>query len=102
MPSVMTSNASNDPHDYHDLLQTTLSSTTYILTYSIPLIIVSLLLTFAGAFLTLDRTRTFTPRQPPSLAPKARFCRVSAMSLLEGGVGGIAIGFAFGGEKLCA
>ncbi|TCD62424.1 hypothetical protein EIP91_006906 [Steccherinum ochraceum] len=96
MPSVMTSNASNDPHDYHDLLQTTLSSTTYILTYSIPLIIVSLLLTFAGAFLTLDRTRTFTPRQPPSLAPKARFCRVSAMSLLEGGVGGIAIGFAFG------
>lgn len=89
---------SHDANDLHDLLSTTLSSTHVILTYSIPLILVSVLLTFAGAFLTLDRTRSFTPREPVTLSPKRRVCSYDVFSFLEGGVGGLAAGFAFGGK----
>lgn len=94
--SAMTANASNDPNDLHDLLSTMLSSTSYTLTYSIPLILVSIPLTFAGAFLTLDRTRSFTSRPPPR-SPGARWYAAQFTSFLRGGLGGIAIGFAFGG-----
>ncbi|KAH8077047.1 hypothetical protein BXZ70DRAFT_963409 [Cristinia sonorae] len=90
------SNASNDPHDYHDLLSTMLPSTSYVLIYSIPLLLVSIILAFAGAFLTLDRTRTFSPRHPLGPAPKSRICPHLIKTYLEGGVGGVAAGFAFG------
>ncbi|KAJ7176570.1 hypothetical protein C8R46DRAFT_1160522 [Mycena filopes] len=58
-------------------LTTLLPSTAYLLAYALPLLFISLLLTFAGAFLTLDRSR-------------------SIHFLLEGGVGGLAAGYAFG------
>ncbi|KAI4522601.1 hypothetical protein K525DRAFT_361627 [Schizophyllum commune Loenen D] len=56
----------------------------------------SILLTFAGTFLTLDRTRSFPHPSykaiPGSLdAPKRRIAFA-----LEGGVGGLAIGYSFG------
>ncbi|OSD02412.1 hypothetical protein PYCCODRAFT_1410891 [Trametes coccinea BRFM310] len=78
-----------------------LSSSPYLLAYALPLLFLSLLLTFAGAFLTLDRTRAFAPRydalQPPE-ATRIQHAEVVVKRVfrLEGGVGGIAIGFATG------
>src|SRR6266851_2874413 len=52
----------------HSLIELTdlLSSLPYRLAYDLPLFALSLLLAFAGAFLTLDRTRSFRPRIDPS------------------------------------
>ena len=79
-----------------------LPSTSYALSYALPLFFVSLLLTFTGCFLTLDRTRTFAPSSVPPSAPRSK--RVCAQllpdkcsALLEGGVGGMASGYGFGG-----
>lgn len=81
-----------------------LPSTPYRLTYALPLLVVSTLLAFAGAFLTLDRTRSFRPRRDPLLVPgsfnltkrprRVRFC-------LQGGLGGLATGYSFGGVFIC-
>jgi hypothetical protein len=76
------------------LLTTLLPSTSYVLIYSLPLLLVSLLLTFAGAFLTLDRTRSFPPY---ALVPGAFQSAEKRIWLLEGGVGGLSLGFALGG-----
>jgi hypothetical protein len=76
-----------------------LPSTPYVLAYSLPVLFVSVLLTFAGTFLTLDRTRTFPPRYDalPGAYEKKSGRKVSW--LLEGGVGGLGIGYAFGGTS---
>lgn len=88
------------------VVQTTLSSflpsSSFLLAYSLPLLFLSLLLTFAGAFLTLDRTRAFAPRydalQPPE-ATTIQHAEVLFKNVfrIEGGVGGTALGFVFGG-----
>ncbi|KAI9446538.1 hypothetical protein H4582DRAFT_1843952 [Lactarius indigo] len=74
-------------------------STSYRLAYALPLLVLSTLLAFAGSFFTLDRTRSFRPRSDPlhvpgsfSLTKNPRRFRL----YLQGGVGGIAIGYSFG------
>jgi len=78
-------------------LTTLLPTTPYLLAYSLPLLFLSLLLTFAGAFLTLDRSRSFPPRYDaiPSAFDRPKNTKLSW--LLEGGIGGLAAGYAFGG-----
>ena len=76
----------------------------YTLIYSIPLLVAALLLTFAGAFLTLCRTCTFPPQAPVEALPGQYDTKTSKKSKfmtwwrLEGGVGGLASGWGFGGE----
>ena len=83
-------------------LSSLLASTSYLLAYALPLLFCSLLLTFAGAFLALDRTRAFAPRydaiRPPE-ATKIQHAEVVFKNIfrLEGGLGGIALGFVTGG-----
>ena len=83
-------------------LSSLLSSSPYLLAYALPLLFLSLLLTFAGAFLTLDRTRAFAPRydalKPPE-ATKFQHAEVLLKTIfrIEGGIGGIALGFVTGG-----
>ncbi|KAG8890990.1 hypothetical protein FRB99_003844, partial [Tulasnella sp. 403] len=62
----------------------------YVLVYAIPLLLVSIVVTFAGAFLTLDRTRSFAPIEQPASRSKAPVWR------LEGGVGGLMAGWLCG------
>ena len=80
-------------------LLTLLPSPAYVLSYSLPLLLLSLILTFAGAFLTLDRSRSFAPRYdalPGGFDPRDK--RKFHLSL-EGGIGGLASGYVFGGEQ---
>jgi hypothetical protein len=82
-----------------------LRSTAYRLTYALPLLVVSTLLAFAGAFITLDRTRSFRPRRDPPHVPGSfnltkRSSRVRFY--LQGGLGGLAIGYSFGGMFICS
>jgi hypothetical protein len=73
-----------------------LPSACYLLPYALPLLLISIILTFSGAFLTLDRTRSFPPRYD---AIPGAFDTKKAKKLhwlLQGGVGGLAIGYAFG------
>ncbi|KAJ8080217.1 hypothetical protein PM082_017047 [Marasmius tenuissimus] len=76
---------------------TLLSTPGHILAYSLPLFFLSLVLTFAGAFLTLDRTRVFRSKSldmPGGLSTKrGKFERWFKM---EGGVGGVVTGWMFG------
>jgi hypothetical protein len=75
-----------------------LPSPAYVLSYSLPLLLLSIVLTFAGAFLTLDRSRSFAPRYdalPGGFDPRGK---KKFHWLLEGGVGGLASGYVFGGE----
>ena len=83
-----------------------LPTTPYLLAYTLPLLLLSLVLTFAGTFLTLDRTRSFPPSGAGStyapLPIPGGFANKSTKSLaskwvLEGGVGGLIGGYAFGG-----
>ena len=76
-------------------LTTLLPSTPYLLAYSLPLLLLSVLLTVAGAFLTLDRTRSFPPSY--DTIPGAFDVTKKRFWFLEGGIGGSALGFAFGG-----
>jgi len=85
----------------HSLIELTdlLSSSPYRLAYDLPLFALSLLLAFAGAFLTLDRTRSFRPRSDPlhvpgylNLTKKSRRVHL----YLQSGLGGVAIGYSFG------
>jgi hypothetical protein len=76
-----------------------LPSTSYRLAYAIPLFVLSTLLAFAGSFFTLDRTRSFRPHSDPlhvpgsfSLTKNPRRFRL----YLQGGLGGLAIGYSFG------
>lgn len=80
------------------LLTQLLPSTTYTLAYALPLLLSSLILTFAGAFLTLDRSRSFPPSYdsiPGDFFPNKRNKKLHW--LLEGGIGGLAAGYVFGG-----
>ncbi|KAH9912699.1 uncharacterized protein BXZ73DRAFT_56051 [Epithele typhae] len=82
-------------------LASLLSSSSFLLAYTLPLLFLSLLLAFAGAFLTLDRTRAFAPRydalRPPETT-KVQHAEIVLQSVfrLEGGIGGIAVGFVTG------
>lgn len=64
----------------------------YLLAYSIPLLLLSIVATLGGAFLTLDRTRSFAPIEPPVLLDQ----KSTPFWRLEGGIGGIAAGFLCG------
>ncbi|KAJ6551495.1 hypothetical protein B0H19DRAFT_1157919 [Mycena capillaripes] len=77
-------------------LTTLLPSTPYLLAFSLPLLLLSLLLTFAGAFLTLDRSRSFPPERYGVLPGAFEQNKKRMLYLLEGGVGGLAAGYAFG------
>lgn len=90
----------------HSLIELTdlFPSQPYRLAYDLPLFALSILLAFAGAFLTLDRTRSFQPRSDPIYVPgsfnltkrpkRGRF-------YLQGGLGGVAIGYSFGRTFIC-
>lgn len=74
-------------------------TTVYTLAYTLPLLLISILLIFAGSFLTLDRTRSFPPAEEYSALPGSfdpKFKKRKLNLRLEGGVGGLAIGYAFG------
>jgi len=86
-------------NDTNASLSSLLDSSSFLLAYTVPLIIVSVVITFAGAFLTLDRTRTFAPSAPGTSNPqntKHNVIPFAVYMFFEGGVGGIATGFAFG------
>lgn len=87
----------NDTYDLLSLLPTT----SYTLVYALPLFLVSTLLTFAGCFLTLDRTRTF-PSSAPAPTSRGKRPVLSWLRLLNlgGGIGGLCGGYAFGGMRL--
>ena len=82
---------------------------TYALIYSIPLLLLSLILTFAGTFITLDRSRSFPPTSGEDYsvlpAPGAFGQKQAAVHkfrwLLGGGVGGLLGGYAFGRTLIC-
>ncbi|KAF5376805.1 hypothetical protein D9757_008905 [Collybiopsis confluens] len=87
-------------------LTSLLPEKSYLVAYSVPLLLISLILAFAGAFLTLDRTRKFRPRYDALpgnyvLENDVRsFGRVKVIfdwfANLEGGLGGLMLGYAFG------
>lgn len=90
----------------HSLTELTgfLSSTPYRLTYALPLLALSSLLAFAGAFLTLDRTRSFRPRSDTLHVPGSFNLTKRPRQFhfyLQGGVGGLAIGYCFGRTFIC-
>ena len=78
-------------------LTTLLSSTSFALAYSLPLLFLSLLITFSGTFFTLDRTRQFAPKQDATLPGAFDAPKKTLKWRLEGGIGGLAIGYTFGG-----
>ncbi|KAH9480215.1 hypothetical protein JR316_0006813 [Psilocybe cubensis] len=88
-----------------------LSTTPYLLAYALPLLLLSLILTFSGTFLTLDRSRSFPPTDGAVKGGKgyAALPKPGTLSLektkktlrrlhwiLEGGIGGLAGGYVFG------
>lgn len=80
-----------------------LLTTPYVLIYCIPLLLFSLILTFAGTFLILDRSRSFPPSSEVDyvvLPAPGTFGQKQGghkfIWLLEGGVGGLLSGYAFG------
>jgi hypothetical protein len=81
-----------------------LPTTPYLLIYSIPLLLFSLAFTFAGTFLTLDRTRTFPSHGTgavytslPIPGSSNTFNKRKLNWILEGGIGGLIGGYLFGG-----
>ena len=70
----------------------------YLLPYALSLFFASLVLTFAGAFLTLDRTRSFAPAGDVIQDRQMATSRLIA-SFIRGGMGGILIGFVFGSKQ---
>lgn len=88
----------------HCALGDLLDSTPYTLAYALPLLLISFVITFAGTFLTLDRTTIFAPRTnivkslPRNASGMKRIeSSLLWLSMFEGGVGGIAAGYAFAG-----
>ncbi|KAF8904081.1 hypothetical protein CPB84DRAFT_1773356 [Gymnopilus junonius] len=85
-----------------------LPTTPYLLAYTLPLLLLSLLLTFAGTFLTLDRSRSFPPTYGAAATGKGYATVPGGLSFektkkgkglnwyLEGGFGGLAAGYIFG------
>lgn len=82
------------------------TSSPFLLAYSLPLLLLSVVITFAGTFLTLDRTRTFAPRSdadptppiPGSLGVEKPTASLLRKFRLDGGLGGLAMGYVFGRE----
>lgn len=86
-----------------DSLISLLFTTPYVLIYALPLLLFSLILTFAGTFLTLDRSRSFPPSSEVDYAAlpiPGTFSQNKTehrfIWLLEGGVGGLLSGYVFG------
>ncbi|KAF8507525.1 hypothetical protein BU17DRAFT_71148 [Hysterangium stoloniferum] len=84
-----------------NVLLSSIVPTPYNLVYAVPLLVASLPLTFTGAFLTLDRTRTFAPQADVDPIPgefdlKNKKSGLKSWWGLEGGVGGLAGGWACG------
>jgi len=82
-----------------------LPATPYLLAYTLPLLLFSLVFTFAGTFLTLDRSRSFpvhgtgavyTSLPMPGSLEGFKNKRLSWV--FEGGVGGLIGGYLFSGE----
>jgi hypothetical protein len=73
-----------------------LPSTPYVLSYALPLFLLSILLTFAGTFLTLDRTHSFAPHYDSLPGGYDNKTKKKIYWVLEGGVGGLSCGFLFG------
>ncbi len=82
--------------------------TPYLLAYAVPLLTTSLFLAFSGTFFTLDRSRAFpsaAKESDTSYAAPVNPGRITTLAkkpwkvtwALEGGLGGLAGGFAFGG-----
>ncbi|KIP05351.1 hypothetical protein PHLGIDRAFT_19716 [Phlebiopsis gigantea 11061_1 CR5-6] len=84
----------------YDLLSSLLPTAPFALAYALPLLLVSILLTFAGAFLTLDRTRVFpsdlNSRQTTQSNKHSWLAFASWTSFLRGGLGGLCSGYTFG------
>lgn len=81
-----------------------LPSTPYRLVYALPLLALSTLLAFAGAFLTLDRTRSFRPRRDPLDVPGSFGFTKRPRQVhfyLQGGLGGLSMGYSFGRTFIC-
>lgn len=70
----------------------------YLLPYALSLFFASLVLTFAGAFLTLDRTRSFAPAGDGFQDRQKQTSRLIT-SFIRGGIGGILTGFVFGSKQ---
>ncbi|KAF4617456.1 hypothetical protein D9613_005711 [Agrocybe pediades] len=110
MNSSSSSSSSSSTTTTMPIVQLTplLDSTPYLLAYALPLLFISLLLTFSGTFLTLDRSRSFPPAKTTSGSSTKGYTTVPGSYLsetikgrkfkwiLEGGIGGLAGGFAFG------
>lgn len=77
-------------------------STAFLLAYAIPLLLFSTVITFCGAFLTLDRSRTFAPRSDSTSSIPGAFEKNVTVRRrifrLDGGIGGLAVGYVFGSE----
>lgn len=75
-------------------------STPHLLAYTIPLLLLSVLLTFAGTFLTLDRSRSFPSSSYAPVPLPGAFDgpkkKTKITWALQGGVGGLANGYIFG------
>ncbi|KAF8073781.1 hypothetical protein FPV67DRAFT_1479250 [Lyophyllum atratum] len=80
-------------------LSALVSTTPHLLAYSVPLLLFSVPLTFAGTFLTLDRSRSFPSSYAPVPLPGAFDGPKKKSKIafsLQGGMGGLAIGYVFG------
>ncbi|KAI0088722.1 hypothetical protein BDY19DRAFT_1048650 [Irpex rosettiformis] len=84
-------------NDTYSLLSL-LPSTPYKLAYTLPLFLFSLLLTTAGCFLILDRTRSFSPIRSSQVASPEQQPPLFRLYPLHlgGGIGGLCAGYAFG------
>ncbi|PPQ97818.1 hypothetical protein CVT26_012919 [Gymnopilus dilepis] len=86
-----------------------LPTTPYLLAYALPLLLLSIFVTFSGTFFTLDRSRSFPPLDggssslkgyaavPGGLAFEKTTGRKKGLKwYFEGGIGGLAGGYLFG------
>lgn len=83
----------------YDLLSSLLPTNSFTLAYVLPLLFVSVPLTFAGAFLIFDRTRVFPPHAPSRSTSRRETYWLSSAHwtlFLRGGLGGLFSGYTFG------
>ena len=88
---------------FNSTLSTLVVSTPLRLAYGVPLILISIPLLLAGTFLTLDRSRSFSPAHEVPPLPGAfdhAKRKWRALFGLRGGVGGLASGYVFGGKSM--
>lgn len=83
---------------------TSLLPSHFVLIYAIPILVAAMPVTFAGAFLTLDRTRSFAPQVLLDTMPGEYHSKIRKTIMIkswlgfEGGVGGLSGGWLFGGR----